>query len=439
MVRIGGGRQTKFWEDCWLLRGPLQSCAGVEILDSERHLRVGDVIDENGTWILNQIQSTIPSNILFEIHGTPVAMDNNIEDKLIWKLTPSGIFSVKSAYSLLALPELHGQGDWRWIWKCLAPEKVKLLLWLACKGRMHTQKLRHDRQINPSNTCLLCLNCCEDELHLLRDCEWASEVWDHFITDSVRSDFYTLDLCAWFKKNLTGKIAVDWQLTFIACLWNIWTRRNAAIIGNEVITKERVVSSIFSMLSDLRAVFPCHTTPENRVSKDVGWEKPRIGWMKLNVDGSVLQNPVRSSFGGILRGEDGEWVAGFSGKLGAATITLAELIALREGLKLAATLSVVKLQIESDSQTAVQLVKGGDVELHPYGQVVSDCRSLMHSFERVELLHIHREANNAADFLAKCGHNISVSYFAWNDPPSGMDHILFGDKVGVVYSRLVPG
>lgn len=49
--------------------------------------------------------------------------------------------------------------------------------------------------------------------------------------------------------------------------------------------------------------------------KQVRWEKPGSGWMKLNTDGSSNESLDTARGGGLIRDERGNWVVGFSRKI----------------------------------------------------------------------------------------------------------------------------
>lgn len=139
-------------------------------MDAEHILRVSDVITSNGRWNLHQLCTNIPREIVKEVLSVPLGMLNGGQDKLIWQLTQDGNFSVKSVYDLLATLVLHDNRESKWVWRCRAPEKIQMIIWLACRGRLHTQVLRKRRGLSDTDTCLLCLDACEDELHVLCDC-----------------------------------------------------------------------------------------------------------------------------------------------------------------------------------------------------------------------------------------------------------------------------
>jgi len=54
------------------------------------------------------------------------------------------------------------------------------------------------------------------------------------------------------------------------------------------------------------------------VHSEVGvkWDPPNEGWVALNTDGTARGNPGQAGAGGVIRGDRGEWIAGFSENLG---------------------------------------------------------------------------------------------------------------------------
>lgn len=55
---------------------------------------------------------------------------NNLKDKLIWKLTKDGCFTVKSFYRALKMQDLAYPS--KKIWKFKVPQKSKFVLSVAC-------------------------------------------------------------------------------------------------------------------------------------------------------------------------------------------------------------------------------------------------------------------------------------------------------------------
>ena len=72
----------------------------------------------------------------------------------------------------------------------------------------------------------------------------------------------------------------------------------------------------------------CGLGPRNSprlIEKHIRWERPNQGWMKLNTDGSSLGNPEFAGGGGVVRDEHGNWIVGFSRKIGRTTSYVVEL------------------------------------------------------------------------------------------------------------------
>lgn len=306
---------------------------------------------------------------------------------------------------------------------------------------MHTRKLRFVRNLVDSELCPLCMNACEDEAHVLRDCQWAKEIWLVFLPNDSAAYFFSLQVWDWIKYNITSTAIQrdNWSLVFMACVWEIWKRRNEKVFNNINIPKDVVIRNILSLLSDHEAIFTVKKKPKNHVSKVVGWNKPLRGWCKLNADGSVRQDPSSAAAGGVLRDEDGRWLMGFSVKIGIATITQAELEGIREGLLIAVQRQIKALHVESDSMVVVELLKKADTSYHPYATIIEDCRFLISKFDSFRLSHIYREANFVADRLADLGHSLVSDVEHWVFPPLSVCNVLHGDSVGAVYSRLCSG
>ena len=96
----------------------------------------------------------------------------------------------------------------------------------------------------------------------------------------------------------------------------------------------------------------CVHSPRNPVRKfnrGIRWERPPLGWMKLNTDGSWLGGAERAGCGGIVRDDQGEWVAGFSRHIGSTNSFTAEMWGLREGLILCCNLNIESLVVELDA------------------------------------------------------------------------------------------
>ncbi|KAJ1384819.1 Ribonuclease H domain [Sesbania bispinosa] len=146
-----------------------------------------------------------------------------------------------------------------------------------------------------------------------------------------------------------------------------------------------------------------------------GWTFPNPGWVKVNVDGSVLHNS-KAGCGGVYRGADGNWMRGFSYNLGRASVLLAELQAIETALKLAWENGYFKLWVESDSSTTIFLSKKGDVQDHPYATILKKILLWKQKPWQLVSSHTYREGNEIADWLANSAHSKDLSLHMLSDP-----------------------
>ena len=167
------------------------------------------------------------------------------------------------------------------------------------------------------------------------------------------------------------------------------------------------------------------------------WNKPNLGWFKLNYDGASQGNPGRAGGGGLIRNHDGKWVKGFMRNIGQATSVAAEFWALRDGLMLAAQLGITHLHVELDAQVVVNLVLSKKTINNSCAALLNDCRYLMGLFQRVKVTHVFREANRCADNLARAGCSFNGNFVVFDAPPNdGLCNILNADTNGLYSLRL---
>ncbi|KAJ1432898.1 Ribonuclease H-like superfamily [Sesbania bispinosa] len=124
---------------------------------------------------------------------------------------------------------------------------------------------------------------------------------------------------------------------------------------------------------------------------------------------------------GLLRDSKGEWLAGFSSNEENGSPQLAELLALRNGLEVAWSFGCRALICECDAREIVNVVNGiTDFNYHPFAAVVVQVKRLMEKDWVVHLSHIPREANCAADIVAKIRSHSAWHWRFWTAPPSAV-------------------
>lgn len=130
------------------------------------------------------------------------------------------------------------------------------------------------------------------------------------------------------------------------------------------------------------------------------WSCPSIGWVKLNTDAVSKGNPGLSGGGGLFRDHLGSFLSAFCFFHGDSLALSAELQALLLGLQLAVKLGFPRIVV-MDSLAAVQLIQAQHVPTRRDYFLIDNCRRLIAGNPwEVQICHVRRSANKAADSLA---------------------------------------
>ncbi|CAN1150374.1 Putative ribonuclease H protein At1g65750 [Linum perenne] len=139
--------------------------------------------------------------------------------------------------------------------------------------------------------------------------------------------------------------------------------------------------------------------------------------------------------GGLLRDAQGEWVAGFTNKLGGGSAIQAELTAIRDGLSLVWVLGFRKVQAESDCLEAVEMMTCMEFQNHPHAVLGYEIKELFSRDWECTFKHIYREANKIADTLAVTSQLDDRGEKWLFAAPSTVSQALVDDKNGVLFHR----
>ncbi|CAI0462096.1 unnamed protein product [Linum tenue] len=168
----------------------------------------------------------------------------------------------------------------------------------------------------------------------------------------------------------------------------------------------------------------------------VNWQGPPEGWVCLNTDGAVNLSEGTAAAGGILRRHDGRFIRAFAANLGGGSITHAELTGIVHGLRLAWDSGARKIEIQTDSVTAVHLIQSG-VDMHPHHALIAEARRLIELDWEVKVKHVFRESNFTADYLASLGQSLQIGVQVIDNPSPTLNYWMFFDVMGVQTPRLV--
>ncbi|KAF7806607.1 putative ribonuclease H protein At1g65750 family [Senna tora] len=373
--RVGNGRSIKFWTDKWIPGcDSLINHVKVSLPDAEIAKNVDQFVTASGDWRWDSFEYLIPDNLCMKIASILPPNEQGKEDTLAWKGIGDGNFSVKSAYSMMKdVPRSEQRKIWSDIWKWRGPEKVRCFLWLCRHDRIMTNVNRKKRKLAVSDQCSKCPLVTETTLHAIRDCSLAKPIWMRLVRSECWVEFFGLRLEEWFDLNFQksfGKPGSDWELIFGLTTWMIWKRRNEFIFSNTQMRDEDCLQIICHQVDLCKGAWEIYKKgrkekPQKR-DKFIRWEPPDTGFVKINVDGSCKEDGYGpASCGGLARDEHGVFICGFSAYLGVCSTIHAELWGMLKGLEMAWSLELKKVQLESDSRLAIELIEDPPGEAHP--------------------------------------------------------------------------
>ncbi|CAL1405542.1 unnamed protein product [Linum trigynum] len=106
------------------------------------------------------------------------------------------------------------------------------------------------------------------------------------------------------------------------------------------------------------------------------------------------------------------------------------------GLRMAWEEGARQIQVQTDSRTSMELI-WESAGTHPHYILVSQILQLLSRDWQVELKHVFREGNVAADYLASLGHSLSVGEHTITEPSSTLNHLLLYGIMGIQTPRFV--
>lgn len=85
-------------------------------------------------WMLDRFSHLLPSSTVQDFVSFHSIQQNGGRDEIVWSGTPSGAFTTKSAFELIAGCRSHRHEEvlWKEIWRITGPQRVRVFLWKLC-------------------------------------------------------------------------------------------------------------------------------------------------------------------------------------------------------------------------------------------------------------------------------------------------------------------
>ncbi|KAK7818417.1 putative ribonuclease h protein [Quercus suber] len=409
--RIGDGKTVCIKEDKWLPDQVYKSVTS-PLPSIPPDAKVSLLIDEvNGCWKDEEVRQLFLPHEVKQILSIPIS-SRLPHDSLIWSKTPSGIFSTRSAYRLLAneasasspsSSNPHPQRHlWRGVWMLRTSNKVKHFIWRACNNSLPTLDNLFRHQIVSSDCCNICNAHPEDILHVVWSCSevtnmWKELSWAHSSVSPPPGEFTNL-----FSSFL--QVREDYRVEiFSIAAWMLWTRRNSIRLGRPARPLNQIFFEAGRLLRDFLEAHDEDPVPVlNPVPIQAKWTAPTQARYKVNFDAALFNHIDAAGLGIIIRDVNGAVIGALSMRIPLPhSVAIAEALACRRAVQFAAKIGLHEVTIEGDAAVVINAINAGDTEHSSYGHIVGDILAQAAFFSFFEFRYVNRSCNRVADSLAK--------------------------------------
>ncbi|GLT35133.1 hypothetical protein SLA2020_096110 [Shorea laevis] len=324
---------------------------------------------------------SLPLDYVKEILSTPFSILWQTEDCFSWKNNANGTFSAASAYKLLTQRPFEENENWKWIWKIPTNPKICMFIWLLAHGRVKSLNYLHNLGIIEDPMCKICNAQIESIDHIFCKCPAAIYVLNIIFLGSDLSPNNS-SFKQWLRSlscnmTLSPFFNIPWAVIFCFVIWGLWIQHNQFIYRHQNIDAQNTSNIIMDRVIEFWSSNPLSCSTTRKQIRLISWEPPPTGWIKLNTNGSVISNPGTTSCGGLFWDSQGQWVVGFTRRIGYTTALAAELWVIRDGLMIAVQHHIQNIIIEIDCKVAFLLITGEPNLHHPHSNLLRDCRGLL--------------------------------------------------------------
>lgn len=265
------------------------------------------------------------------------------------------------------------------------PNKVKNFVWRAATNVLPTAVNLISKRVNIPPTCAVCHASDETVIHSLVECNVAKACW---ISSSVGFVGHCYSFLEWLDHIVTRCSKEECHIAMMIC-WRVWINRNDKVWNNKTGSVNQVLNSAGQLLYQWQAAkkqqFYADADVHKLVPGAMCWERPKLGWVKCNVDAAIFSSQGKIGFGCVLRNSEGVFLiarcAGMAGNFGARE---AEALGIREALSWLKGLQFPSVIVETDCLLVFQALVEEFSRSNGFGLIIDECRALAKSLGEVQ-------------------------------------------------------
>ncbi|CAN1215609.1 Putative ribonuclease H protein At1g65750 [Linum perenne] len=256
----------------------------------------------------------------------------------------------------------------------------------------------------------------ENSSHVLRECSFADEVWKEVLPDAVSRPDWTLPFVEWLEVHLNSNVGLQFGIVN----WYLWRTRNERLFASGKDSPSVVAAKASNWIR----------TVSSAMARDA----------TLDSDNGAARQSARgkAAAGGLIRDSEGRCLDAYTVNLGICSITRAEIRGAIEGIRRAWRAGYRRLEVQLDSSAAVAILLNQETSLaHQYALEVWEFRDLIQREWTVNVRHVYREANHAADYLASIGHYTPRGTFDFDISDCNLAYFIRYDCMGISEPRMI--
>lgn len=397
---IGSGSEIDILEHRWILDRPIMSWPTFVCIESTLNKKVADLLHHDRSWNHEQLGLCFGPELINLILATPTSLQQDDRLELIQQLSGRTITSL--VYTNL-FPNANAHH--RLIKKLQLHPREQLFWWRIFRDALPTNTWLFHRHISDSDNCIWGCNDKEDIQHIISNCLCLRSVrsflqkWGFSIPLFQHMEDLTNAISATDRHHISPIRA------YCYAVYQCWRARNAKKHNKPYGTPATMAAYILEVLTNkptfqLQEQWDNHQP--NRLYSSLHWHPPPPGWLKANVDGTLLQShtagigvTIRDCTGKLMLAAGRQFLHWDSSQVELQAIIFV-------GHIMEAWMYEVKgIIIEGDNKNILDFIKasmeGNYWKAHP---PISPDIAFLHRFHQVIFQHVLREANKAADYCA---------------------------------------
>ncbi|XP_042980196.1 uncharacterized protein LOC122310366 [Carya illinoinensis] len=347
---IGNGAGTKIWHHKWLpIPTSFKVQSPISCFDPEESISA--LIDhEAKTWKTNVIDQVFLQREAEIIRQIPISLCNS-PDKVVWRCTSNGIFSVRSAYHLqLELHQRDKESVEHVLWECVAARDV----WCLCSSKLQKQ--------------------CKNQINF-------RSLLMHMVQE--------------LEHEVLMEVAV--------VAWKIWRGMNDLVFNQTFSTPQFIVRKATQKLEDLIALFSQQTSNSTTtIPQTIQWSAPPADVYKVNWDSAVAKVNCKVGVGTIIQNWEGRVIACM--RMCRPLFPdpyLAETFGALQSVKLALDIGLKQIKLEENAMNVINDIKGNKDSWKQTGLIITDIKQMLLSFDSFSVDFAPRGCNSLAHCLAR--------------------------------------